>query len=134
MTVRTAHAGSHGDGWILFAGIMLMLAGFMNVIGGIAAIDDANFYVADAHYVFGDLNSWGWVILITGAVQVLAAGGIWARNQLARWLGVGFASFNMLAQLLMIAAFPLWSLALYAVDLLIIYGLVVHGSRDDAVA
>ena len=123
---------SHGDGWVTFAGVMLMLMGVMNFIGGIAAIDDANFYTANAHYQFGSLNTWGWIILITGGVQVLAALGIWARNQFARWLGVGFASLNALAQLFMLPAFPLWSLAIFAVDILIIYGLVAYGSRDMA--
>jgi hypothetical protein len=79
--------------------------------------------------VISDLNTWGWVILLTGTVQVLTAIGIWARNQLSRWLGVGFASLNALAHLLMIAAFPLWSLALFTLDLLIVYGLVVYGRR-----
>ena len=105
-----------GEGWVTFAGVMLMIAGIMNFIGGIAAIDNANFFVNNAQFVISDLNTWGWVILITGAVQVLAAVGIWARNQLSRWLGVGFASLNALAQLLMIAAFPLWSLALFTLD------------------
>ena len=124
-----SYEDERGDGWLVFAGIMLMIIGVMNVIGGIAAIDDANFFVADAQFVISDLNTWGWVILLTGAVQLLAAVGIWARNQFARWLGVGFASINMLAQLLMLPAFPLWSLAIYAVDLMVIYGLVVYGGR-----
>ena len=126
------YAEGRGDGWITFAGVMLMIAGILNVIGGIAAIDDANVYVANAQYTFADLNTWGWIILLTGAVQVLAAVGIWARNQFARWLGVGFASLNAMAQLLMLPAFPLWSLALFGVDLLIIYGLVAYGSREAA--
>ena len=124
-----AYADERGDGWLVFAGIMLMIGGVMNFIGGIAAIDNANFFVNNAQFVISDLNTWGWVILITGAVQVLTAIGIWARNQLSRWLGVGFASLNALAQLLMIAAFPLWSLALFTLDLLIIYGLVMYGGR-----
>jgi hypothetical protein len=124
-----AYVDERGDGWLVFAGIMLMIVGVMNFIGGIAAIDDSKFFVGNAQFVISDLNTWGWVILLTGAVQVLAAVGIWARNQLSRWLGVGFASVNALAQLLMIAAFPLWSLALFSVDLLIIYGLVVYGGR-----
>jgi hypothetical protein len=123
-------ADSRGDGWLLFAGVMLMIVGIMNFIGGIAAIDDANVYVANAQYTFGDLNTWGWVILLTGAVQVIAALGIWARNQFARWLGVGFAGLNGLAQLLLMPAFPLWSLALFFVDVLIIYGLVAYGARE----
>jgi hypothetical protein len=127
----SGYAEIRGDGWLTFAGVMLSIVGVMNVIGGIAAIDDANVYIGNAQYVFGDLETWGWILLCTGIVQFLAALGIWARNQLARWLGVGFASINMIAQLLMIAAFPLWSLAIYAVDILIIYGLVVYGQRDE---
>jgi hypothetical protein len=123
-----------GDGWLVFAAVMLMIIGTINFIGGIAAIDDANFYVADAQFVFSDLNTWGWVILFTGTAQVLTAFGILARNQLSRWLGVGFASVNAMAQLLMIAAFPLWSLAIFAVDILIIYGLIAYGERSKSVA
>jgi hypothetical protein len=121
---------SHGEGWVTFAGVMLMIVGIMNFIGGIAAIDDANFYVANAQFVISDLSTWGWVILITGAVQVIAAFGIWTHNQFARWLGVGFASLNALAQLLMLPAYPLWSLALFSVDILIIYGLLAYGGRE----
>ena len=124
--------GKRGDGWIAFAGVMLLIIGTMNFIGGIAAIDDANFYVANAQFVISDLNTWGWVILITGTAQVLAGLGLFVRNQFARWLGVGFASLNALGQLLMIAAFPLWSLAIFAVDVLIIYGLIVYGGRETA--
>jgi hypothetical protein len=124
------YAEAPGEGWVAFAGVMLMLVGVMNFIGGIAAIDDANFFVGDAQFIISDLNTWGWVILLTGTVQVLAGLGIMARNQLARWLGVGFASLNALAQLMMIAAFPLWSLAIFGVDLLIIYGLIVYGGRE----
>ena len=130
--MKPAYAEPHGEGWVTFAGVMLMIVGIMNFIGGIAAIDNANFYVNNTHYVFGDLNTWGWVIMLTGAVQVLAAFGIWARNQFARWLGVGFASLNSLAQLLMLPAYPLWSLALFAVDLMIIYGLIAYGGRERA--
>jgi hypothetical protein len=128
------YARPEGEGWMTFAGIMLMILGVVNVIGGIAAIDDANFYIGNAEFQIGDLNTWGWVVMLTGIAQVLTAFGIWARNQFARWLGVGFAAINMFAQLLMIAAFPLWSLAIFSVDLLIIYGLVLYGQRADRTA
>jgi hypothetical protein len=126
------YADSRGDGWVTFAGVMLMLVGVMNFVGGIAAVDNANFYAGNAQFVFSDLNTWGWIIMITGAVQVLAAFGIWARNGLSRWLGVFFASLNALAQLLFLPAQPLWSVSLFAVDVLIIYGLVVYGGRESA--
>jgi len=125
------YARAHGEGWVTFAGVMLMVVGVMNFIGGISAIDNANFWIKDAEFVFSDLNTWGWVILITGAVQVLAALGVWVHNPFARWLGVAFASLNMLGQLLMLPAYPLWSLALFAVDVLIVYGLIAYGGRED---
>jgi hypothetical protein len=137
---RTGRSGAYGGypeerggGFVTFAGVMLVVIGTLNCIGGIAAIDDANFYVANAQYVFSDLNTWGWIILITGAVQVLAGLGVFVRNQLARWLGVGFACLNMLAQFLFFPAQPLWSLMIIGIDTLIVYGLVVYGDRDAAV-
>ena len=119
-----------GGGWLTFAGILLMIVGIMNFIGGIAAIDDANFFVGNAKFQFGDLNTWGWVILILGAVQVLTALGLFARNGLARGVGVVFASLAAMASLFMIPAYPLWALALFTMDILIIYGLVAYGSDD----
>jgi hypothetical protein len=119
-----------GGGWLTFAGILLLIVGVMNFIGGIAAIDDANFYVANAKFQFGDLNTWGWVILILGSVQVLTAFGLFARNGFARGVGVVFASLAAMASLLMISAYPLWALALFTMDILIIYGLVAYGSED----
>ena len=121
-----------GSGWVTFAGVMLMIVSIMNVIGGIGAIDDSKVYVGNAHYTFGDLHTWGWILLVTGVVQGLAAFGIWAGNQFARWLGVGFASLNMLAQFLFLPAFPLWCIAMIAVDTMVIYGLAVHGGRETA--
>jgi hypothetical protein len=123
------YEAQRGDGWVTFAGVMLMIAGVMNFISGIAAIDNANFYVANAQFIVSDLNTWGWVVTILGAVQVLVALGIWARNGFSRWLGVLFASGNAVAQLLMLPAYPLFSLAIFTLDLLIIYGLIVYGGR-----
>lgn len=124
------YARSHQVGWATFAGALLVIMGLTNVIGGIAAISDSKVYVADAEYVISSLNTWGWVILATGTAQTLAGVGIFARNQLARWLGVLFAALNATGQLFIIPAFPLWSIAIIASDFLIIYGLVMYGSRD----
>jgi len=129
-----AYSGeAEGEGLLSFAGVMLMVVSITNVIGGIAAIDGANFYVGNAAYQFGDLNTWGWVLLCTGVVQFLAGVGVFTRNQFARWLGVGFASLNMLAQFVFLPAFPLWCLAIIAVDTIIIYALLAYGGREGAV-
>jgi hypothetical protein len=119
-----------GGGWLTFAGILLLIVGVMNFIGGIGAIDDANVFVGNAKFQFGDLNTWGWVILILGSVQVLTAFGLFARNGFARGVGVVFAGLAAMASLLMLPAYPLWSLALFTMDILIIYGLVSYGGED----
>ena len=118
-----------GTGWIAFAGILLTILGTMNVIEGIAAISNAHFFVGDARYVFGDLNTWGWISVCLGVLQLLAGLGVFAKNQFARWAGVGVLSLNALAQLLMMPAYPFWSLSLFALDILAIYGLVAYGKR-----
>jgi hypothetical protein len=118
-----------GYGWIVFAGTMLMIVGILNIIYGIAAIDDSTFFVNDAKYVISDLNTWGWVVLITGVLQMLAGFGVWARNTLATWAGIAFASLNAIGVLLMLPAYPLLSISLFAVDVRIVYGLAVHGGH-----
>jgi hypothetical protein len=118
-----------GAGWVAFAGALLILLGTMNVIEGIAAIGRAHFFTANAHYVFGDLKTWGWVALCLGALQLLAGFGVFVKNQFARWAGVGVLGLNALAQLLMMPAYPFWSLALFAIDILAIYGLIAYGRR-----
>ncbi len=118
-----------GYGWLVFAGTMLVLVGILNVVYGIAAIDNSKFFVNGAKYVVSSLNTWGWVVLITGVVQILAGFGVWARNTFATWLGIAFACLNGLGVLLMLPAYPLLSISLFAVDVLIVYGLAVHGGH-----
>lgn len=120
---------STGYGWLVFAGTMLVLVGILNVVYGIAAIDNSKFFVNGVDYVVSSLNTWGWVVLITGAVQILAGVGVWMRNTLATWLGIAFACLNALGVLLMLPAYPLLSISLFAVDVLIVYGLAVHGGH-----
>src|SRR5436305_10242157 len=74
-----------GTGWIAFAGVLLGLIGTFNVIDGIAAIGNSQFYAGNAHYVFGDLKTWGWVVLLLGVAQGLTGLGILVGNQVARW-------------------------------------------------
>ena len=124
-----AYEEEHGQGWVVFAGILLLTLGTFNCIDGIAAIGKAHFYVGNAHYVFGDLKTWGWVALFIGVIQLLVGLGVFAKNQFARWTGVGILSLNALAQLLMMPAYPFWSLAIFAIDILAIYGLIAYGKR-----
>jgi len=121
-----------GGGWILFAGIMLMLVGILNVIWGIAAIGNSSFFVNDQKYIISNLNTWGWVTVILGAVQIVAAYSIWAGNQFGRWFGIAVAGLSAIGALMSLPAYPFWSLAIFAVDILVIYGLAAYGGQHRA--
>ena len=120
---------STGYGWVLFAGTMLALVGTLNFIYGIAAIDDSKFYTRHAEYVIGSLHVWGWTFLVVGIVGLFVAYGIFMRYQWARWLGVFALSINAITQLMSISSYPFWSLAIFTLDILALYGLVAHGQR-----
>ena len=118
-----------GSGWITFAGVVIMIVAVLNIVDGIAAISKSSFFVADARYVVSDLNTWGWVVLGLGVLQMIVGFGVWAGNQLARWTGIVIVSLNLLAQLLFIPAYPFWSLSIFALDVIVLYGLAAHGGR-----
>jgi hypothetical protein len=124
--------GTEGAGWVAFAGVMLTIVGVMNIIYGIAAIDNANFFVNDAKYVFSDLNTWGWIVLVIGVVQFCAAFSIFGGTSWGRWVGILTAGLNSIAMLLFLPAYPFLALALFAIDIMIIYGLVAYGGRRAA--
>jgi len=117
-------------GMILFAAITLMVVGAFNVIDGIAAIANSHLFVANAHYVIGDLRAWGWVALILGILQVLAGVGVLMGKQLARWFGVGVIGLNLISQLFFIPAYPFWSLTIIAIDAVALYALCVYGGQS----
>jgi predicted membrane protein DUF2127 len=121
-----------GLGWLVFAGIMLSMVGILNIVYGIAAIDNSTFFTANAKYVITDLNTWGWVVLGIGAIQFLAAFGIWAGSEWGRWVGIISAGCNAIVQMFFISGFPLLSVTLFAVDILVIYGLVAYGGHRRA--
>ncbi len=118
-----------GTGWISFAAVMLGLAGVWNLFAGIAAIADAHVYTANASYVFSDLNTWGWIVMILGILQGIAALALVTGSELARWFGIAVAGVNAIGQLMFVPAYPFWALSMFAVDVLIIYGLAVYGGK-----
>jgi hypothetical protein len=137
---RTAYDTDYPDvaldesrsGWLGFAAIMLGFAGTWNLIDGILAISRSSVYVADARYVFGDLRTWGWIITVLGALEIAAALTVLSGSQIARWFGVTAAGVNAIGQLMFLPAYPFWSLAMFATDLLIIFALIAHGGRRSA--
>ena len=99
----------------------------LNIIWGIAAIDKSQFFVANTEYILSDLKTWGWVVLIIGAVQLIAAFSIFRGGSFGRWFGIAVASVNAIVALLTIPAYPFWSLAIFALDVLVVYGLATYG-------
>jgi hypothetical protein len=125
---------SGGYGLILFASVMLVIIGFFNLIYGIAAIAHSHVFVANAHYVFGNLRTWGWITLIIGVLQLVAAIGVMTGNQLARWFAVAVLGLNAIDQMFFIPAYPFWSLVIIAADVVALYGLCAYGSRENLTA
>jgi hypothetical protein len=79
----------------------------------------------------GGLPAWGWIMTILSAVQRLAAAGVWAGNQLARWFAVAVVGFNAIGQMFVIPACPFWSLVIIAADVVALWGLCAHGNLED---
>jgi len=122
-------AKGRGYGLIIFAAVLLLVLGFFNMIYGIAAIANSHVFTANAHYVIGDLRAWGWVTLILSVLQLVAAGGILAGNQLARWFAVAVVGLNAIDMMFFVPAYPFWALCIIAVDVVALYGLCAYGSR-----
>lgn len=127
-------ATGRGYGLVIFASVLLLVIGAWNAIQGIAAIANSHVYLTNVHYVFGDLRAWGWVILIFGVLQVAAAIGVIVGSQLGRWFAVAVVGLNAIGQMFFIPAYPFWSLAVIAMDVVALYGLCLYGSRDNVEA
>jgi hypothetical protein len=118
-----------GYGWVMFAGVLLLMLGTLNFIEGLAAVGNAHFFTANANYIAGSLNTWGWVVLCIGVLEWAVGCGVFIKNQFSRWVGVVVLAGNAIVQLMMIPAYPFWSLSIFTLDILAIYGLIAHGKR-----
>ena len=125
------HAEGRGFGLIVFASILLFVDGFFNMLYGIAAIANSHVFVANAHYVIGDLRAWGWITLIIAVLQLVAGAGVLAGNQLARWFAVAVVGISAIEMMFFLPAYPFWALAIIAVDVVALYGLCAYGSREN---
>ena len=119
-----------GLGRAIFAAVLLLIGGVLNIIYGIAAISNSNFFVHNTKYVFGDLKTWGWVTLILGVIELLAAASLFGGGGFGRWFGIFAAALVAIDSLLMIPAYPFLSIAIFALALWIIHGLVVYGEPE----
>ena len=121
------YASPAGAGWVTFAAVLLALAGIWNFVEGILAISSSKVYTAQAVFVFSDLNTWGWIVMILGIIQGFASFALLGGGEYARWFGTFAAGLNAIGQLMFVPVYPWWAIAMFSVDVLVIYGLAVHG-------
>jgi hypothetical protein len=116
----------------MFVAILLLIAGTLNVIYGIAAISEAHFFTdSGSHYVFASLNTWGWITVIIGVIQLTGGFSLFAGNVYGRVVGIAAASLGAIAALLSVGgAYPFWSLGIFALCVICIHGLVVYGEDE----
>ncbi len=111
------------SGWWVFAGVLLLVAGVLNIVYGIAAIGDSKFFAENVEFILSSLNTWGWIIMIIGVLELIAAFSLFSGGEFGRWFGIFVASLNAIGALLSIPAYPFWSLAVFALAIIIIYKL-----------
>jgi hypothetical protein len=124
-----------GAGRATFAGVLLLIAGTINIIYGIGALDSANIYANDTRYIFTNLNTMGWVLIILGVIQLTGGFSLLSGNTYGRVIGIVGASLGAIGALFSIGgANPWWSLAVFALCIYIIQGILVFGEDERAPA
>ena len=120
-----------GTGRAVFAATLLLLVGTINIIYGIGALDDARIFVNDTRYIFTNLNTMGWALIILGVIQLTAGFSLIAGNTYGRVIGVIAGSLGALGALFSIGGNnPWWSLAVFTLCVWVVYGLIVFGEDE----
>jgi hypothetical protein len=113
--------------------MLLLIAGTLNVIYGIGALDGANIFTDDKRYIFTDLNTLGWVLIVLGLLQLTGGFSLMAGNAYGRMIGITAASLGAIGALLSIGgAYPWWSLAIFALCVYVIHGIFIYGDDERA--
>jgi hypothetical protein len=123
--------GGAWTGWVVFASIMLAVVGGLNFLQGIVALLNDDYFVVRSgnDLLIADFNTWGWVLLIWGAAQALTSFGLNAGAGWARVTAIIIACVSMFIQIAFLAAYPLWSIAIIAMDVIIIFALTARWSE-----
>ena len=122
-----------GSARSLFAAALLVILGTLNIIYGIGALDDANIFVNDKRYVFSNLHTMGWVLIILGVVQLTGGFSLAAGNTYGRVIGIIGASLGAIAALLSIGdQHPWWSVAIFFLCIYVLHGIFIYGDDDRA--
>lgn len=127
--MATAQGQKSGTGWLTYAGVMLIVVGFLDVIDGLWALDRSDTRVDTLLYA-DKLGGWGWFYLILGIVLVVAGIGVFYAAQWARWTGIILASISIVANMLWIFYQPGVVLIHVILASLVVYGLVAYGEPE----
>jgi hypothetical protein len=122
-----------GSGWVTYSGIMLIIIGFLTIVNGLWALDHKNSSTVASQLMYGSLKAWGWAMILTGVVVVLAGILVFARSHVARWIGVIVAGLAMIEAMTWVFAYPLAAFTVILLAALVLYGLVVH-YEDEPIA
>jgi hypothetical protein len=122
-----------GAGRVVFAGALLLIAGTLNVIYGIGALDNANIFVNDQRFIFTNLNTMGWVLIVLGVIQLLGGFSLFAGRTFGRVLGIIGGSLGAIGALLSIGgSYPWWSLGIFALCVYIVHGIAIFDGDEPA--
>lgn len=123
-----------GAGRALLAATLLLIAGTLNIIYGIGALDDANIFVNDTRYILTNLNTMGWVLIILGVIQLTGGFSLFAGNTYGRVLGIIGGTLGAIGALLSIGGnYPWWSLAMFFLCIYIVHGIFIYGEEESLV-
>jgi len=129
---RDPDYSSWAVGWAGFAGAMLIMVGIMDIIQGLVAIFNDEFYVIGQEWVFEfDVTAWGWIHLLWGLVLIASGVGIFSGNVLGRTVGVIAAGLAVIVNFAWLPYYPVWSIIVIAMSIAVIWALTAHG-RDIA--
>ena len=116
---------------VAFAGTLLLIAGTLNILYGIGALDDANIFVNDTRFILDNLNTLGWVLIILGVIQLGGGFSLMAGNTYGRVIGIIGGSLGAIGALLSIGgAYPWWSLGIFFLCVYVIHGIFVYGDEE----
>jgi hypothetical protein len=120
-------------GWVIFAGVMMLMIGFLNFFYGLAAVLNDEIVVVGGHgAIIADLTTWGWVTMIIAVILVLTGGGLLSGAEWARWVGVFVVAVNAIEQVWIFPAAPLWAFIVILLDVVIIYNLTARWTGTTA--
>jgi hypothetical protein len=125
--------GTRGVGRVMFAAMLLLFAGVINLVYGIGALDEANVFVGDSRLIFDDLNTLGWMLIVVGVIQLIGGVSLMGGGGFGRVIGIFAGSLGAIAALLSIgSSHPWWSLGVFLLCIYVVHGIMVFGEDERA--